>query len=230
MIIGIEGLQGRKLLGNGKTLTLTYLTYLQDRLNYYIWKLVNNQEFKQEEALEFKMCKDILGTIFSEEPLSQKAIITNYKVTFPHQELTWDFLDKIDTFGQSFIAADELWLLLDSYDFHGKKNQFLQKVMLNTRRRGNHLIYTVQRAMNMQVRVRTATDVWIMPDLNKQTGVCKCTVLHNAMDKAFSFSFHAEPIYKLYSTSQEMTYMDYDAIKVKKEGNNVKESVKKIKK
>jgi len=59
----------------------------------------------------------------------------------------------------------------------------------------------------MNINVREATDVWIMPMINKDTGMCKCYITHNAKEKVYKFTYYAKPIWNLYNTRQEMGHM-----------------------
>ena len=180
MIVGILGKPG-----HGKTLLLTFLAWMTSKYG----KLY----------CEAMLYKDISSR------KNDKDIFANYHLEFPFNVVeTFDDLEKMRK-GSAFL--DEFWLWCDSRLSSSTKTKAVSSLALIGRKRGLNTYYTSQTWGKIDPRVRSITDILLVPDFNKRTYVVKVMVLDTSEKDVVvlnEFSFYGKPFFDMYDTSEEI--------------------------
>lgn len=136
-----------------------------------------------------------------------RKIFSNYSLKGIPYEFV-DDVDDIDNMHNGFFAADELWLWLDSRSSHSKKNKFIGKILVKSRKRNMEIVYTTQSFFQMDVRIRNITDFIITPVMSRSERFCKllwftkASILINKPIKIIKF--RTAPFFDMYDTSEEV--------------------------
>lgn len=85
-------------------------------------------------------------------------IYSNYNLEFKHNKLTSDLLiscvkDKLQ-FNKAVFCIDELYLILDSRSFSGKKSKLISYLILQSSKRDTHIFGTAQYFNTVDLRFR----------------------------------------------------------------------------
>ena len=136
----------------------------------------------------------------------KRKIAANYWVSYPHEKIVSP-LD-LESFRNTTILLDEAWIWLDSYATRSAIEETLIQIILNSRRRGNHLFYTAQHKYMIHARLRRVTDYYILPIIHKNEHVMELWAYNPATStQTFLRWVDCKPVYKMYNTKEELGYL-----------------------
>jgi hypothetical protein len=119
--------------------------------------------------------------------------------------------DELKKLQDGCLALDEIWLWLDSRAFMKRKNKFLSTILLKSRRRGLHILYTAQDFSQVDKRLRNVTDIICYPELSQKTTKC---YVHPYMvgsgKKLPIFVFKTKSVFSMYDHKENLDYLDED--------------------
>ena len=129
-------------------------------------------------------------------------IFSNYPVKYPFTFIKNP--EAIEKVKEGIFLGDELWLWLDSRTSPSKRNMFISKILLKSRKRKFHVLYTTQSLMQIDIRIRRITDVFLLPKFIPPHW-CKISFYGQEGKRYRSpLTFDARPIYPMYDTSYEI--------------------------
>lgn len=137
----------------------------------------------------------------------KRRIFSNYTLYgIPFTKI--DTLLKLENMRMGTFVADELWLWLDRFG-GATKSKLVSDILLKSRKRGLNYIFTSQTLDQVPKKVRKVIDFVAYPMLNPSETICKLVIFQGSNpSKAGTLKtiyFYTEPIYRMYSSTEEIT-------------------------
>jgi hypothetical protein len=133
----------------------------------------------------------------------QRAIYSNYH--FNNIDYYYiEHPDQIDIVREGFCALDELWSWADSRTSASKRNRFISKILLKSRKRDMDIGYTAQDWSQVEKRIRKVTDLIALPHFNDKSHICTVQIYTKRLEPIKLFRFRAPLIYPYYDTTEEI--------------------------
>jgi hypothetical protein len=151
------------------------------------------------------------------------TIMSNYHLNFPHEPIDFDdiFLSAQaqEQLSNVVIALDEIHIVLDSRSGMAATNKIISFWLNQTRKMGVKLFYTTQHAHQIDKRLRSATDFYVMCDgfkINKEGK--SYFVCYNEITDGDAFKkdlFVGNEYFQFYDTNQVIKFIDRKSLKKK---------------
>lgn len=96
------------------------------------------------------------------------TIYTNYNVNFKHKKITKELLEKYTKSKKQFVncvfGIDEIYLFFDSRNFGTKSNKLFSYFVVQSSKRGVHILGTAQFFNTIELRFRNNTNFQVLCD------------------------------------------------------------------
>lgn len=150
-------------------------------------------------------------------------ILSNYGLTIPHEPIDFDQLflsaQNQEQLNNVVIALDEIHIVLDSRSGMAATNKVISFWLNQTRKMNVKLFYTTQHAHQIDKRLRSATDFYVMCDGFKITKAGKTYfVCYNEITDGDYYKkdlFIGNEFFDYYDTNQVIKFIDRKALKKK---------------
>ena len=131
------------------------------------------------------------------------TIYGNYVLKFPFTPV--DSFDTIGEIRNGIFLGDELWAWADSRGFGLRQNRAIAAILLKSRKHGLDIFFTAQHFKQIDIRIRRMTDMFILPDLDKRSMICKVHFYNYFYDRVRKpIQYDATKIFGLYDTTEEV--------------------------
>lgn len=155
--------------------------------------------------------KTLTMTYLSEIKFHKKGIPVYANYGYKHRKEFVSKPENLKGLHDGCLALDEIWLWLDSRAFMKKANKFLGKLLLKSRRRGLHILYTAQDFSQVDKRLRNITDILIYPELSPKLQWCYVKSYQRFSGQHLhTIKFKTAPVFKLYDHREELDYLEAD--------------------
>lgn len=135
--------------------------------------------------------------------LQGRRIYSNYHLGYEYTYIKTP--DEIDSIKKGVFLGDELWAWLDSRTSQKKKNRFISKILLKSRKRGYQIIYTLQNFSQIDKRIRKITDFITKPQLYPNNKKCVMPIYDlKTMQPVKTLKFIPSEYYDLFDTNEEI--------------------------
>lgn len=88
-------------------------------------------------------------------------VASNIPLAYPHKFI--EYYDELDNLFNTLIFIDEIHLIADSRNSHGKSNFFTAGVTTKVRKTESHMFWTSQETSQVEMRVRNRTTLYLNP-------------------------------------------------------------------
>lgn len=149
------------------------------------------------------------------------TIMANYGLSFPHEKIDFEELflsaQAQEPLDNVVIALDEIHIVLDSRSGMAATNKIISFWLNQTRKMKVKLFYTTQHAHQIDKRLRSATDFYVMCDgfkINKEGK--EYFVCYNEITDGDFYKkdlFVGNEYFKYYDTSEVIKFIDRAALK-----------------
>lgn len=99
--------------------------------------------------------------MFSDLTKNPKAVISNIPTSYNKNPII--YYDELNNLENKILFIDEIHLLADSRNSHGKSNFFTAGITTDVRKRKNKMIWTSQETSQVEKRVRNRTTLFVNP-------------------------------------------------------------------
>lgn len=97
-------------------------------------------------------------SLITDTPLT---VSSNIPLKYPHHFI--EYYDQLDNLFDTLIFMDEIHLIADSRNSHGKQNFFTSGVTMKVRKTGSKMVWTSQETSQVELRVRNRTTLFLNP-------------------------------------------------------------------
>ena len=137
----------------------------------------------------------------------REKIYTNYHLFgIPYYHIKT--VDQLDYARDGFLALDELWRILDSYESRSIKVKITADILSKSRKRGLTYTFSSQVISSLSPRIRQIIDFTCYPMLNRDETVLKLLIFRGNKGKKENYLksvyFRTVFVYRLYDTNQEI--------------------------
>lgn len=88
-------------------------------------------------------------------------VASNIPLAYPHHFI--EYYDQLDNLSDTLIFIDEIHLIADSRNSHGKSNFFTTGVTMKVRKTKSLMFWTSQETSQVEMRVRNRTTLYLNP-------------------------------------------------------------------
>lgn len=170
-----------------------------------------NWELERQVAKPFKLTLTYL--LFKNWFFRRKITFSNYHL-YGIPYLYINNVNQFDLCKEGFFGADEIWQICDSRLSLTKKNRFVASILGRSRKRHLNITFTAQLLDQLDKRIRKVVDFTAYAMLNPREEVCKVSIFRTGYPTQASymktFYFFTEPVFKLYSTDEEIDMNESD--------------------
>lgn len=132
-------------------------------------------------------------------------VLTNYGVMYDHQKLNAARLEEMGKDLQDcVILGDEFHIVVDSRNSMKGRNKIISYFILQTRKRGVHLMFTTQDAGQVDLRLRRMVDYWVHCK-RVGTHLFQYTIYKRSGKKVGTVVLDGRKYYRLYDTRETIT-------------------------
>ena len=130
------------------------------------------------------------------------ANYTLYGIPFYKIRTLGDF----NEISHGMVGGDELWLNISSWAGRSKVHEFTTTILLRSRKKDLHILYTTQNFHQVNKRVRDVTDYIVYSMLSPDDSYCRIMIFRNPPSPSTHIKpdirYHTEPVFAAYNTNE----------------------------